>query len=117
MFGFGKYYCECIVILLNDFEACGNISSRFPVQRDSRQRDPISGYLLIEVLAIAFKAERNIKAYKFADNLKYLLDQYVDDPTVYLEQFESYEQNYANINTLENSVFCLAYKSTEAKPC
>ena len=81
MFGFGEYYRDWITILLIEFEACinnsGNISSRFPVEQGCRQGDPISGYLFIlciEVLAIAFKAEGEIKAYQITAQLKHLLN-------------------------------------------
>ena len=93
MFWFGQYYRDWITILLKDFEACisnsGNISKRFPVKCGCWQGDPISGYLFIlciEVLSIALKSDDGIKAYKLANVLKHLLDQYADDLTLYLER-------------------------------
>ena len=113
MFGFGQYYRDWITILLKDFEACinnsGNISSRFPVKRGCRQGDPISGYLFIlciEVLSIALKSNTGIKAYKLANALKHLLDQYADDLTLYLERSEVHSENIENVKAVLDTLEC-----------
>ena len=113
MFGFEQYYREWITILLKDFEACinnsGNISKRFPVKRGCRQGDPISGYLFIlciEVLSIALKSNVGIKAYKLANALKHLLDQYADELTLYLERSEVHSENIENVKEVLNTLEC-----------
>ena len=121
MFGFGQYYRDWITILLKDFEACinnsGNISSRFGVKRGCRQGDHISGFLFIlciEVLSIALKSNTGIKAYKLANALKHLLDQYADELTLYLERSEVHSENIENVKAVLET---LASQSTVAKQC
>ena len=66
----------------------GNISSPFNIMRGCRQGDPISGYLFIlvmEILALLLKKNRNIKPYRTRFGHEHFIDMYADDISVYLE--------------------------------
>merc|ERR1712239_57857 len=97
VFGFGEYFVNWIKIILRcnvgtNFKAVtvvnGNISSPFNIMRGCRQGDQISGYLFIlvmEVLALLLKKNRNIKPYKTRFGHEHFIDMHADDLSVYLE--------------------------------
>ena len=96
MFGFGDYFVDWIKIILGcnkgtNFKGVtvvnGNISPSFDIQRGCRQGDPISGYLFIlvmEILALLLKKNKNIKPYRTKFGLEHFIDMYADDLSVYL---------------------------------
>ena len=97
MFGFGEYFVNWIKIILGcnlgtNFRGVtvvnGNISTPFNISRGCRQGDPISGYLFIlvmEILALLLKKNKNIKPYRTKFGLEHFIDMYADDLSVYLE--------------------------------
>ena len=54
----------------------------------------------MEVLAIAFKARSDVRPHKLSNGRKYLLDQYADELTMYLERAKSHIQNSKNISAV-----------------
>ena len=84
-FGFGETFIKWIQILLRNQESCiingGTTTKYFKLQKGTRQGDPISAYLFILVLEIAFifiKENKNIKSINTFDNI-FLYCAYADD--------------------------------------
>ena len=78
----------------------GNISTPFEIQRDCRQGDPISGYLLIlavEILALMLKMVK-LSLIQQKKCVNHLYDIYADDLTIYLQRHSYNEKkNLKNI--------------------
>ena len=94
-YGFGKSFIKWIKVLLNNQESCiingGRTTSYFKLQRGTRQGDPISAYLFILVLEIAFILignNKNVKGLNIFKN-SFLYTAYADDTTFFLEDKES----------------------------
>ena len=94
-FGFGKEFIKWIQILLKNQESCiingGTTTKYFKLQKGTRQGDPISAYLFILVLEIAFifiKENKNIKGINIFDNI-FLYSAYADDTTFFLSDEDS----------------------------
>ena len=95
IFGFGKTFIKWIQILLSIQESCvinGRTTTKyFKFQEGTRQGDPISAYLFILVLEIAFifiKENKNIKGINIFDNI-FLYSAYADDTTFFLSDEDS----------------------------
>ena len=94
-YGFGKKFIKWIEILLNNQESCvingGTTTSYFKLQKGTRQGDPISAYLFILVLEIAFILIKENKKIKGLDIFKnsFLYTAYADDTTFFLEDKQS----------------------------
>ena len=94
-FGFGEKFIKWIQILLRNQESCiikgGTTTKYFKLQKGTRQGDPISAYLFILVLEIAFifiKENKNIKGINIFDNI-FLYSAYADDTTFFLSDEDS----------------------------
>ena len=94
-FGFGETFINWIKILLRNQESCiingGTTTKYFKLQKGTRQGDPISAYLFILVLEIAFifiKENKNIKGINIFDNI-FLYSAYADDTTFFLSDEDS----------------------------
>ena len=93
--GFGKNFLSWIEPLLNNQESCvinGCITTRyFPLQRGTRQGNPVSPYVFIlclEILFIPIKNDPNnkgIEIFKYC----YLYTAYADDTTFFLKDENS----------------------------
>ena len=83
--GFDPYFLDWIKVLLNKQESCvinGGVSTGyFPLERGSRQGDPISAYLFIIVMEVFFTMIRSNPNIKGLDifGFMYLLTAYADD--------------------------------------
>ena len=93
--GFGKEFIKWIQILLKNQESCiingGTTTKYFKLQKGTREGDPISAYLFILVLEIAFifiKENKNIKGINIFDNI-FLYSAYADDTTFFLSDEDS----------------------------
>ena len=93
--GFGETFIKWIQILLRNQESCiinGETTTKyFKLQKGTRQGDPISAYLFILVLEIAFifiKENKNIKGINIFDNI-FLYSAYADDTTFFLSDEDS----------------------------
>ena len=87
---FGNDLIKWVEILLHNFQAvvnhCGNITSRFNIERGCRQGDPIASYLFIiciEILAHKLRNDEIVKGFKIG-NFTHLLEIYADDLTLFL---------------------------------
>ena len=94
-FGFVKEFIKWIQILLKNQESCiingGTTTKYFKLQKGTRQGDPISAYLFILVLEIAFifiKENKNIKGTNIFGNI-FLYSAYADDTTFFLSDEDS----------------------------
>ena len=94
-FGFGKEFIKWIQILLKNQESCiingGTTTKYFKLQKGTRQGDPISAYLFILVLEIAFifiKENKSIKVINIFANI-FLYSAYADDTTFFLSDEDS----------------------------
>ena len=89
-FDSGETFIKWIQILLRNHECCiingGTTAKYFKLQKDTRQGDPVSAYLFLLVLEIAFtfikenKNIKNIKGINIFDNI-FLYSAYADDTT------------------------------------
>ena len=103
-FGFDSYFLDWIKVLLNKQESCvinGGVSTGyFPLERGSRQGDPISAYLFIIVMEIFFTMVRNNPNIKGLDILGfvYLLTSYADDATFFPKDTKSVHEIFNTFN-------------------
>ncbi len=93
-YGFGPYFIKCINMLYKNITSCvlynGHASSQFPVERGSRQGDPISSNiftLCISTLAASALYNVYIKGITIK-NSEYLMTQFADDATLILDGTE-----------------------------
>ena len=93
-FGFGNDFIKWFNVLYNEASSCvinnGHFSSFFNVARGVRQGDPLSPYLFIialECLSAAFKNDKEVNGIKINES-EYLLEQYADDTTLFLDGSE-----------------------------
>ena len=93
--GFGKNFVSWVEPLLNNQESCvinGCITTRyFPLQRGTRQGNPVSAYVFIlclEILFILIKNDPNIKEIEIFEYC-YLYTAYADDTTFFLKDENS----------------------------
>ena len=89
-FGFGNNFIKWVKIILNRQESCimnnGHSTGCFALSSGTRQADPISAYLFIlvmEVLFIQIRSNKNIKGLKIFD-YEFKLTSFADDVTCYL---------------------------------
>ena len=89
-FGFGETFMKWIQILLRNQESCiinGRTTTKyFKLEKGTIQRDPISAYLIILVLEVAFlyiKENKNIKGTNIFDNI-FLYSAYADNTTFFV---------------------------------
>ena len=93
--GFDPYFLDWIKVLLNKQESCvinGGVSTGyFPLERGSRQGDPISAYLFIIVMEVFFTMIRSNPNIKGLDifGFMYLLTAYADDTTFFPKDLKS----------------------------
>ena len=85
--GFGETFIKWIQILLKNQESCiingGSTTKYFKLEKCTRQWDPISAYLVILVLEIAFlyiNKSKNIKGMNVFNNV-FLYSPNADDTT------------------------------------
>ena len=116
-FGFGKEFIKWIQILLKNQESCiingGTTTKYFKLQKGKRQGDPISAYLFILVLEIAFIfiKKKNIKGINIFDNI-FLYSAYADDTTFFLSDEDSVIEV---INAFHKFSLVSSLKPNEAK--
>ena len=104
-FGFNGYFLEWIKILLKNQQSCvlnGGVSTGFfPLQRGSRQGDPISAYLFILVIEVLFnmvKENANLNPLKIFET-DFLLTSYADDTTFFLKDLNSAKAIFKTFST------------------
>ena len=93
-YGFGDEFIKWIKTLLKNQESCvlngGKTTRYFKLERDTRDGDPISAYLYILVLEIAFilLKTNNIEDLNIL-NHNFLYTAYADDTTVFIKNINS----------------------------
>ena len=94
-FNFGNSIKRWINLFYTDIQSCviqnGFLSEPFNVKRGCRQGDPLSPYIFLlcaEILSRQFKANTEIKGIEIAGT-KYLLSQFADDTTIFLDGTEN----------------------------
>ena len=94
-FNFGDSIKRWINLFYTDIQSCviqnGFLSEPFNVKRGCRQGDPLSPYIFLlcaEILSRQFKANTEIKGIEIAGT-KYLLSQFADDTTIFLDGTEN----------------------------
>ena len=104
--GFKNDFMRWIKLLLKNQESHiingGQTTNYFKLERGIRQRDPLSAYLLILVLEIAFikmKRNPNIKSLNVCNN-DFLYTAYVDDTTLSLQNEKSATEILNNFNIM-----------------
>ena len=97
-FNFGEKFKAWIKILFNGGKSCvsnnGFLSETFQIDRSTRQGDPISPLIFILVLEILFiyiRADKNIKGIKILKN-EIKLTSFADDATYFLRSKVSAER-------------------------
>ena len=106
--GFDEKFIKWIKVLNNKQESCifngGQSTGYFPLERGSRQGDPISAYLFILVMEIFFtmvRQNRNIKGLNVFDH-SFLLTSYADDTTFFVDNLVSAEEIFNTFSTFSN---------------
>ena len=100
-YGFGDEFIKWIKTLLKNQESCvlngGKTTRYFKLERDTRDGDPISAYLYILVLEIAFilLKTNNIEDLNIL-NHNFLYTAYADDTTVLIKNINS-ATNHKNV--------------------
>ena len=97
LFNFGENFRKWIEIIYNGGKSCiannGFISECFPINRSTRQGDPISPLVFIlclEILFITLRSDENIKGIKIENN-ELKLTSYADDATYFMRNKQSTE--------------------------
>ena len=95
VFNFGETFRKWMKILYKGGKSCvsnnGFISATFPIERSTRQGDPISPLIFIvvlELLLISIRADENIVGIKVCKN-EVKLTAYADDASYFLKDKES----------------------------
>ena len=87
-FGFGKDFIRWISIILKNQEPCvingGTTTNYFKLERGTRQGDPISAYLVLEIVFFMIKNNDRIKGLELF-NHTFLYTAYADDTTFFLK--------------------------------
>ena len=104
-FNFGDCIKKWITTFYNNTKSCvivnGHTSRWFYLGRGCRQGDPLSPYIFIlcaEILAHMIRKNPDVKGIKI-NGKKYLITQYADDTTLFLETTEKSLKNALNIIT------------------
>ena len=102
--GFKNDFIRWIKLLLKTQESCivngGQTTNYFKLKRGTRQGDPLSAYLFILILEIAFikiKQNPNIKSLNVCNN-DFLYTVYADDTTFFLQNEKSATEVLNNFN-------------------
>lgn len=99
-FGFGEEFIRWIRLFLTDIKSCiqnnGFVSDFLPLNRGTKQGDPISPYLFIlvmEVLAELIRNDKDIQGVRMSDVVKETkLVLFADDATFTLKDEKSLER-------------------------
>ena len=90
-FNFGEQFRHWIKVIYKGGESCiannGYLSSKFPIERSTRQGDPISPLvfiLVLELLFICIRNDENIRGIRIMNN-EVKLTSYADDATYFLK--------------------------------
>ena len=117
-FGFGPVFIKWVKTFYSGITSCvmnnGFSSGYFEVKKGVRQGDPLSAFLfilVIEVLAINIRNNKNIKGIKVG-NIEIKLSIFADDLTAFLKNKTSYDNL---MNTLEQFEKCSGLKVNKDK--
>ena len=121
-FNFGPNFIKWIEIIYSEPECCvinnGHYSEFFKLSRGIRQGCPISALLfllVVEVMAINLRNDKNIKGISLTDTEEILISQLADDTTLFLRDSESLERALTFIKAFgESSGLKLNKEKTEA---
>ena len=104
-FNFGESIKKWFTLFYNNTKSCiiinGHTSEWFSLGRGCRQGDPLSPYIFIlcvEILAQLIKHNSNIKGVRIND-VDYLVSQYADDTSLFLEASEKSLKSTLNLIT------------------
>ena len=101
-YGFGDDFIKWIKTLLKNQESClkcRKTTFYFKLERGTQQGDPISAYLFILVLEIAFiliKTNNNIEGLNIF-NHNFLYTAYTDDTTFFYKKYKFHNRNHKNV--------------------